>query len=114
MSDYGPAARLLHRFALGSTTIRQVSYDLDQIAGRAIARSDPHVAAGVGRHVFICGLARAGTSILLQILYETGEFRTLTYRNMPFVLSPRLWRKIGRRYSVPESYRGARAEMASS
>jgi hypothetical protein len=105
MNDYGPAARLLHRFALGSTAVRQISYDLDQIVGRAIAPYDRQVAAGAGRHVFICGLARAGTSILLQILHETGEFSSLTYRDMPFVLAPRLWRRIGRSHRVPASYR---------
>jgi hypothetical protein len=42
-------------------------------------------------HVFIAGLARAGTTILLEALYSTGIFATLTYRHMPFVMAPVTW-----------------------
>ncbi len=45
------------------------------------------------KHVFISGLARAGTTALMRLFYETGEFCSLTYRDMPFPLSPNLWRK---------------------
>lgn len=44
--------------------------------------------------VFIAGLARAGTTILLRSLYQTDVFRSLTYRDMPFVLMPGTWRKV--------------------
>jgi len=103
MNDYGPAARLLHRLMLGSSFIRQFSYELDQFVGEAIAPRNLQVAAGAGQHVFICGLARAGTSILLQILHGSGEFRSLTYRDMPFVLAPRLWSKTRHKHGVPAS-----------
>ena len=105
MNDYGPLARLLHHLVLGSSFVRQFSFELDQFVGEAIAPRNSQVAAGAGQHVFICGLARAGTSILLQILYDSGEFRSLTYRDMPFVLAPRLWRKTRHRHSVPASNR---------
>ncbi len=29
----------------------------------------------------------------MRALHETGVFRSLTYRDMPFVLMPRTWRK---------------------
>ena len=45
-------------------------------------------------HVFVCGLPRSGTTILMRSLYETGQFASLTYRDMPFVVSPNLWSKI--------------------
>jgi hypothetical protein len=45
-------------------------------------------------HVFICGLARAGTTMLMRAFYETGQFRSLTYRDMPFVLMPSVWRTL--------------------
>ena len=44
-----------------------------------------------GLHVFVAGLARAGTTILMRQLYATGVFRSLTYRDMPFVMAPNLW-----------------------
>lgn len=45
-------------------------------------------------HVFVSGLARAGTTILMRQLHGTGLFRSLTYRDMPFVLAPNLWARI--------------------
>ena len=50
-----------------------------------------------GNHVFISGLARSGTTILLKYLYETGAFKSLTYSDMPFVLMPNTWKKISRK-----------------
>lgn len=73
---------MLHRLALGSPAIAEVSFDMDQ---RAIQQA---VEAPGDRHVFVSGLARAGTTILMRRLYATGEFCSLTYRNMPFVLAP--------------------------
>ncbi|WP_145365604.1 sulfotransferase [Stratiformator vulcanicus] len=60
---------------------------------RLVANTDtPKVARA--KHLFVAGLARAGTTILMRRLYETGRFRSLTYRDMPFVLMPDLWGRI--------------------
>jgi len=45
-------------------------------------------------HVFIAGLARSGTTTLLNSLYLSNQFASLTYDDMPFILSPNLWSKI--------------------
>ncbi len=88
-ADYGPLSRLLHRLALGSRAIAETSFDLEQ------ARRRLEVEAIVAsQHVFVAGLARAGTTILLRRLHATGAFRSLTYRDMPFVLMPNLWRRL--------------------
>ena len=42
-------------------------------------------------HVFVSGLARSGTTVLLNALYESREFASLSYRDMPFILAPNLW-----------------------
>jgi hypothetical protein len=44
-----------------------------------------------GGHVFVAGLARAGTTLLMRMLYGSGKFCSLTYRDMPFVMAPNLW-----------------------
>ncbi len=49
-------------------------------------------------HVFISGLARAGTTIFLRALYQTGIFRSLTYRDMPFVLMPNIWKRLSKSF----------------
>ncbi len=41
--------------------------------------------------VFICGLARSGSTLLLNRLTATSAFSTSTYRHMPFVLAPNMW-----------------------
>ena len=42
------------------------------------------------KHVFITGLARAGTTAILNDIYSTNEFASFLYRHMPFILSPKL------------------------
>jgi hypothetical protein len=49
-----------------------------------------------GREVFITGLPRAGTTLLLELLYETGEFASFTYRHMPFILAPLIFGRVSR------------------
>ena len=51
------------------------------------------------RHeVFVTGLPRAGTTLMLELLHATGEFGTYTYRIMPFILAPLLWSKLSRSF----------------
>lgn len=57
------------------------------------------------QHVFITGLPRSGTTILLNYLYEISEFASLTYRDMPFVLSPNLYDKFSKKQDIPLSER---------
>lgn len=48
--------------------------------------------------IFVTGLPRAGTTLILELLYGTGEFETFTYRSMPFVLAPLLWDGLSKRF----------------
>lgn len=88
-NDYGFMDRLLHHLALRSTHIQQMSFNIDQMlngtdSGRVREKT----------HVFVSGLARAGTTALMRLFYATGQFCSLTYRDMPFPLAPHLWRNI--------------------
>ncbi len=87
--DYSFLDRTLHRLALHYTPIADVSFDLDQ----ATVRTDPSDIVS-RRHVFVSGLARAGTTLLMRKFHATGRYRSLTYRDMPFVLAPNLWRRM--------------------
>lgn len=89
--SYSLGARLLHHLALASPALAEASFDLDQALG-AGERAD----ASGGKHVFVAGLARAGTTILMRRLFRSGAFRSLTYRDMPFVLAPNLWGRLER------------------
>jgi hypothetical protein len=43
--------------------------------------------------VYVCGLARSGTTILLELLYGTGGFATHIYKDYPYLDVPILWNK---------------------
>jgi len=100
---YSPADRLLHRIALGSAAVLDLSFDLERPRyGKA--------ASGVmaGPPVFVAGLARAGTTIITRLLHDSGAFASLTYRDMPFPLAPNSWQAMtGRaRRQVARAERG--------
>ncbi|MEM7526718.1 MAG: sulfotransferase [Pseudomonadota bacterium] len=103
MSDYGALDRFLHRLALQSRAVAEMSFDIDQsMAGK------PPEGLKTERHVFVAGLARAGTTALMRRFYASGAFRSLTYRDMPFVLAPNLWKRL----SGMSRRRGSAAERA--
>ena len=54
-------------------------------------------------HVFVTGLARSGTTILLNAIYQSNQFASLTYDDMPFILAPNLWGKINRKSTHGEA-----------
>ena len=90
--DYDIAERWLHRLVLGSAAIRRLSFELE---ASTLART-PHL--GDDRPVYLCGLARSGTTFLLRLLNKSGEFASLSFRDMPFVMSPNLWAKLSGRW----------------
>ncbi|MCP4667338.1 MAG: sulfotransferase [Deltaproteobacteria bacterium] len=66
--------------------IRKVAFDVDCMVSRF-----REISPTSSPPVFIACLARAGSTILLEALYSTNLFTTLTYRDMPFVTAPLLW-----------------------
>jgi hypothetical protein len=79
---YGLGSRFLHQISLGTPFIGEALFELEKslYASKSgdVSQDD---------HVFVCGLARAGTTVLMRRLYESGQFCSLTYRDMPFVLA---------------------------
>jgi len=87
-SDYNLTDRLLHKIALQSKVLAEISFDIENTVVKKKDR------LYTNNHVFISGLARSGTTILMQYLYGTGFFTSLTYLDMPFVLMPNIWKRI--------------------
>jgi hypothetical protein len=81
---------LLHRIAIGSPATAQIFHELERSRYLNDAPED------TGGHVFVTGLARAGTTILLRELHASGQFGSLLYADMPFVLAPNLWASVSR------------------
>ncbi len=102
MADYSALDRLLHRIALGNRAVAEMVHDMER--GRFLSSSPE---SRGGRHVYVTGLARSGSTILMREIHATDAFASLTYADMPFVLAPNLWAGLARRTSP-----GKRAERA--
>ena len=76
MKEYSWLQKRLHQFALSSQFMREVTFDAEKSLIRT--NNDTH------NHVFVVGLARSGTTILLNALYKSNEFASLLYKDMPF------------------------------
>ena len=86
MNSYSWLEQKLHKLALSSKLLREVTFDFESTNITPLSET--------GDHVFITGLARSGTTILLNALYKSNIFASLSYADMPFVLAPNLWSKI--------------------
>lgn len=93
---YSALAKLLHYLAMDSRLVAQTVFDLERAL--YLRRAPSRTAVKAAKHVFITGLARSGTTMLLQALYASAAFASLTYANLPFALSPNAWLGISRRY----------------
>ena len=102
-NNYSFVDRALHYFAFGAPFVQKVLCELEN---DLFKRELEEVVSS--NEVFVTGMPRAGTTLVLELLYGTGEFETLTYRDMPFILAPLLWDKI----SGPLRKAGEKVERA--
>ena len=86
MINYSWMEKKLHQLALSSQFMREVTFDFESTYITPSSKIDDHI--------FIVGLARSGTTILLNALYESNIFASLSYSDMPFILAPNLWSKV--------------------
>lgn len=97
---YGWLDRLLCRIAFRGGTTQRALADVEDLLYDEqlddISVSDP---------VFISGLPRAGTTILLRLLWQTDRFATHTYQDMPFLLCPLLWNRFTRQFATDATTR---------
>ena len=86
MNNYTWLEQKLHQFALSSQFMREVTFDFESTNITPQSANEDHV--------FITGLARSGTTILLNALHKSNVFASLSYSDMPFILAPNFWSKI--------------------
>jgi hypothetical protein len=91
---YGTLDRLLYRIAFRGGTAQHAMADVEEMMFE-----DELEAVSAGDPVFITSLPRAGTTILLKLLWNSGAFASHTYRDMPFVLCPLLWNQFSRQFA---------------
>ena len=86
MNNYSWLQQKLHQLALSSQFMREITFDVETYLISTKEMND--------NHVFVAGLARSGTTILLNALYKSNQFSSLSYQDMPFVLAPNLWSRL--------------------
>ncbi|MDC0096523.1 sulfotransferase [Amylibacter sp.] len=86
MKIYSFFQRYLHKLILSPKFLREATFNIECSFVRNATMPD--------NHVFICGLARSGSTSLLNTLHDTNEFSSLTYVDMPFIFAPNLWSNV--------------------
>ena len=84
--DYNFFIKLLHYAVISNKIVPELLFDIENILFRK-----KNKLVKVKHHVYVTGLARAGTTVLLRAIYSSNKFASFTYRDMPFVVSPNLW-----------------------
>ena len=93
---YSYLEKCLHRLIFNSDSIQSILYDLEK---RFFLKEKQN-----NKHLFIVGLPRSGTTALLNLFYNTGQFASLIYKDMPFILSPNLWNKLIKKTKKIENF----------
>lgn len=87
--NYGKLDRLLHRVAFSTSAVQLTAADVEKAAFGKIYNGIKAEAP-----IFITSLPRAGTTLMLEVLYRFPVLATHTYRDMPFVMAPLLWARL--------------------
>lgn len=94
---YGRTDKLLHELAFSAGPALTALADVEDLVLGSRYRD-----ITVDRPVFVAALPRAGTTMLLSWLVESGEFASHTYRDMPFLLCPLLWSSFSGRFGADQ------------
>ena len=84
MNNYTILDRFFHNFIFSSKFIQKSLYEFQKFLFKNAENFNEN------NHIFISGLPRSGSTVFLYYLYQSNLFASLTYRDMPFVISPRL------------------------
>lgn len=88
--NYNQIEKFLHFICLSNNTIKKNLFFLEKI----LFEDKNFLDIKNFKHIFVSGFPRSGTTILTRFLYQTNNFGSLKYSDMPFVLSSNLWKKI--------------------
>jgi len=82
MQNYSNIQKFLHDFVFSKKFINKSLFEIEKI----IYLKDIQIKDQ--SHIFITGLPRSGTTTLLNFLYLSNQYASLTYKSIPFVFSP--------------------------
>ncbi len=84
---YNFLEKSLHYFILNNHFVSDFIFDLEK---KLFLKDNDYKNE---KHIFISGLARSGSTLLLNILHQNNNFCSLTYNDMPMILGLNLWSK---------------------
>ena len=96
MINYNLPQKYLHHFVLGNNFIKKTLFDIEKMIFLKESKDN-----NLQKHIFITGLPRSGTTILLEFIYQTKDFASLTYSDMPFIMAVNLYSKIFKGKNTP-------------
>lgn len=82
--DYNKFDQSIHRLIVNNNLLLNLCFDVENFFTKK--RNNSYFK----KKLFICGYARAGTTLVLNTLYSSGDFNSLLYKNLPFLLSPKI------------------------
>ncbi len=88
-NSYTFLQRILHKISLENGIFLEASFLLEKEIQKYSLKEAPEIPK-----VFISGLARSGTTSILNNLVNEGSFFSLGYKNLPFIMMPSLSKKI--------------------
>lgn len=86
--SYSELQQLLHHLILDNF---EIGKKLFQRESKTYATAPTH---DIHQFIIVSGLARAGTTSLMNKLASVDMFATLNYANMPLLMAPNLWSKV--------------------
>ena len=88
MKKYNFIQKILHDLLLGNNFLKKTCFEFEKLFfSRKKFEIDDR------QHLFITGLPRCGTTILLNFFFKTEQFGSLTYEDLPFLMAPNLYSK---------------------
>lgn len=98
VDDYGFFAKLLHKFAFKTA---KMQINLAESEYQQHLSELLHIP--IKKPIFITGLPRAGTTVLLEVLAGCEQFSYHTYQDMPFIFTPLMWRDFTAKYAKADT-----------
>lgn len=101
MQNYNFIQKILHDLLLGNNFLKKSLFEIEKIF--FLNKNSNQIKNQ--KHVFITGLPRSGTTAILNFLYSTNCFSSLTYKNMPFIMASNLFSKFQKKTDIKKKER---------
>ncbi len=97
---YSAIDKFLHYTFIGNKNIAKLLFKVELLLSRKKVKNLEPITS-----VYISGMARAGTTVLMQYLGQLDQFKSISYGNLPFLFLPVSWPKISSKKKVIEKER---------